>query len=154
MANYINNEQFTILLKDYEQTKNPRTYEKLGKCFLAIADNILCKPNFINYDHMRKEDMLSDACYYMVKYINTYDTTKNNPFAFFSQIAFNAFIQNINKFNKDREVFVPIDFIENMDSTGCLSISLSEDNERIKKNSRKKKMQSRLSSFLGDTGGE
>ncbi len=111
---YINNKQFTEILTRFFENKNKEDYEKLGTIFIKISENILKRPNFINYTHDRKNDMVSDATFYMVKYCRGYDVTRGNPFAYFSQIAFNAFKQNINKVNKQKLIFVPLDYIENL----------------------------------------
>lgn len=73
------------------------------------------RPNFINYSHDRKCDMISDATYFMSKYLDRYDVTKTNPFAYFSQICFHAFLQSINKQNKISKEFLPLSYIENLD---------------------------------------
>lgn len=96
--------------KRLEQLKN-----KLGRFFLLICDGILKKPNFINYDPLRKDTMVSDGVYFMCIYIDRYDTSRSNPFAYFTQIAFNAFLQNINKNNKHSKSFTSLFYIENLD---------------------------------------
>ena len=113
-THYVDNVEFNKLLKSYFETQDKKVYERLGKIFLSIAENLLNRPNFINYSIDRKGDMISDATFYMVKYMRSYNTKRENPFAFFSQIAYNAFIQNINKVNKRKEMFVSISYIENL----------------------------------------
>jgi hypothetical protein len=87
----------------------------LGNSFLKIAEGLLKQPKFINYDYHRKQEMISDATYFMVNYIDRYDTNRTNPFAYFTQIAFHAFLQSINKTNKRNENFTSITYIENLD---------------------------------------
>lgn len=111
---YINNKEFYELLCQYKKTKERKLLEKIGRNFLQIAQNIIKLPNFINYSSDRKNDMVSDATFYMTKYIGTYDLERKNPFAYFSQIAINAFTQNINKHNRDKEIFIPLSYIENL----------------------------------------
>jgi len=114
MIAYIDNKEFYELLCEYKRTNKRSTLEKIGRNFLKIAENIIKMPNFINYSPDRKNDMISDATFYMTKYINTYDLERKNPFAYFSQVAINAFTQNINKHNRAKEFFVPLTYIENM----------------------------------------
>jgi len=90
---------------------------ELGNHFLLIANGLLKQPKFINYDYYRKSEMTSDATFFMVNYVDRYDTTRTNPFAYFTQIAFHAFLQSINKNNKRNENFTSISYIENMDNT-------------------------------------
>ena len=98
--------------KRLDEVKN-----ELGNHFLLIANGLLKQPKFINYDYYRKSEMISDATFFMVNYVDRYDTTRTNPFAYFTQIAFNAFLQSINKNNKRNENFTSISYIENMDNT-------------------------------------
>lgn len=112
---YVNNAEFLDLLILYQQTKDKKVHNKLGVIFLKISNGMMNRPNFINYSHDRKCDMISDATYFMSKYLDRYDVTKKNPFAYFSQICFNAFLQSINKQNKLSNEFISISYIENMD---------------------------------------
>jgi hypothetical protein len=112
---YVSNEDFYNLLKEYKKTGDRKVYEKIGKAFIKIASNILHSPNFINYTQDRKNEMISDATFCMVSYVDNFKFNKtDNPFAYFSQIAINAFKQNINKNNKRAAMFVPITAIQNM----------------------------------------
>ena len=110
---YINNKHFYALMQEYTTNRDRKTLNLIGKQFLKIAENIIRKPNFNNYSKDRKNEMISDATFFMVKYIDTYDITRKNPFAFFSQIAFNAFKQNINKNKKHDMIFIPLHYVEN-----------------------------------------
>ena len=121
---YINNAEFYSLLKEYlskdkeskQSKKSIKILNEIGNKVLLIAQMVAMRPNFVNYDNNLKGDMVSDAVYAMVKYIDRYNVEQTNPFAFFSQFAFNAFIQNINKFKKLRSRYVSLDYIENMSS--------------------------------------
>lgn len=113
-VNYVNNKEFNDLLIRYNEFETKDIFEKLGDIFLLLVENLAKKPNFINYTHDRKDDMKSDALYYMVRYIKTYDTTRGNPFAFFTQIAFNGFLQSINKNKRRAKFFVSLDYIDEL----------------------------------------
>lgn len=113
MANYINNKNFYELLKEYKQSRSKKIYEQIGNSFLLIARNLLNKSNFINYTHDRKEEMISDAVYYMCRYIDKFDIKRKNPFAYFTMIARNAFLQNINDFSRRDNLFTSIEYIDN-----------------------------------------
>lgn len=92
-----------------------RLKENLGKAYFRIAENLLRKPNFCNYDIATKADMISDAVTNCLKAGEKYDTTKENPFAYFTQISWNAFIANIKTMKKRASKEVPITHVENMD---------------------------------------
>lgn len=122
MAEYLNNEEFLNLIKNYKKTKDKKLYEKLGKAFKAIVTNLLYRPNFVNYTQDLKDDMVSDACFFMVKYFDRFDENKSeNPFAYFTMIAWRAIIQNIKKFKEYQELFVSINFIEYLDESDELN---------------------------------
>lgn len=106
----------TPLEKKQRKKELLRLKDVLGNVFLSITEGLLKKPNFANYDYFRKQEMTSDALYYMVNYIDRYDVERPNPFAYFTQIAFNAFLQHINKTKKKDETFTPLTYIENLDS--------------------------------------
>ena len=115
MAKYIKNKDFLNLLIEYQETKSKKVHNKLGECFLLISRNLLNKPKFINYTQDRKDEMISDAVFYMCRYIDKFDTTKTNPFAYFTTIAVNAFLQYINSQNKRAKMFTSIEYIENVE---------------------------------------
>jgi DNA-directed RNA polymerase specialized sigma24 family protein len=114
MAHYVDNQQFLELLREYKKSgkANRVNYNLLGKIFLSISTNFINKVNTISYSQDRKEEMISDATYYMVKYMDRFDTTKDKPFSYFTTIARNAFLQNINEYNRLDDMFKSLDYIE------------------------------------------
>ncbi|MFW6173023.1 MAG: hypothetical protein ACOC5T_04700 [Elusimicrobiota bacterium] len=120
MAEYVNNKEFYSLLKEYRENKSKRTYEKIGNCFLLIAQNLLNRANFINYTQDRKDEMVSDAVYYMCRYVDKFNLERKNPFAYFTMIARNAFLQNINDYNRRDDIFTSIEYIDNADTADNL----------------------------------
>jgi len=116
MAEYINNKSFHGLLKEYRLTKSKKTYEQIGKSFLLIAKNLLNKSNFTNYTPDRKDEMISDAVYYMCRYVDKFDVERINPFAYFTMIAKNAFLQSINDYSRKDSMFTSIEYIDNCES--------------------------------------
>jgi len=68
----------------------------LGECFLKIATHLSYKPNFVNY--MFREDMIGDGIENCVQYIHNFNPEKSsNPFAYFTQIIYYAFLRRIQK---------------------------------------------------------
>jgi DNA-directed RNA polymerase specialized sigma24 family protein len=114
MAHYVDNQQFLEMLREYKRTgkNNKSNYNMIGKIFLSIATNFINKVNTISYSQDRKEEMISDATYYMVKYMDRFDTTKDKPFSYFTTTARNAFLQNINEYNRLDDIFKSLDYIE------------------------------------------
>ena len=81
----------------------PAISNYLGECFLKIATHLSYKPNFVNY--MFREDMIGDGIENCVQYIHNFDPNKsNNPFAYFTQIIYYAFLRRIQKEKKQLEI--------------------------------------------------
>lgn len=116
MANYVNNKDFYDRLKKYRKTGDKKIYEELGKDFMLIATNFALRSSFINYTPDRKQEMISSAVFYMVKYISKFDLTRFNAFAYFSTIARNAFLQELNEFSRRDEFFTNIEYIDQCDT--------------------------------------
>jgi len=125
MGMYIDKMEFHKYLKEYKETKSDRSYEKIGEYFLMIATNYLNKPFYINYTKDRKDDMISEAVYDMIRYIDNYDVNKMeeyikdgktpDPFSYFSQYVYNGVMRYIAERKKHSSVLVSLPFIENMD---------------------------------------
>jgi hypothetical protein len=105
---YINNADFLQALVDYklkckEASKNksspPAIPNYIGECFMKIAEGLSHKPNFINYTY--RDEMISDGIENCLMYFDNFDETKSkNPFAYFTQIIYYAFLRRIQKEKK------------------------------------------------------
>ena len=103
--NFIDNKEFYAAIKDfrakYTAAKEageelPDMPRYLGKCFLDIAEHLSMRPNFSNY--MYRQDMVMDAVENCVLYWHRFDPEKSkNPFSYFTQVCWYAFIRRINK---------------------------------------------------------
>ena len=110
--NFIDNKEFYAAMKDYisaiELAKErgepkPRIPRYIGKCFLDIAEHLSTRPNFSNY--MYRQDMVMDAVENCVVCCNRFDPTKSsNPFSYFTQVCWYAFIRRIGKEKKQIEI--------------------------------------------------
>lgn len=81
----------------------PQIPNYVGVCFLMICNRLSTKPNFVNYSY--RDDMVADGIENCVAAAHSFDPTKsNNPFAYFTQIAWNAFIRRIAKEKKQAYV--------------------------------------------------
>ena len=107
-THYVNNAEFYEAIKAYGETvkeaeesgePKPRVPEYIGECILKIATHLSYKPNFINYSY--REDMILDGVETCLQYINNFDANKSkNPFAYFTQIIYYAFLRRIAKEKK------------------------------------------------------
>lgn len=95
--------------------QSPEVGEYIGKCFLDIANNLAKKPNFANYPF--KEEMIGDGIENCIQYANNFDPRKSsNPFAFFTQIIYYAFVRRIQK--EKKQLYVKMRCFEENDPTG------------------------------------
>ena len=109
---YVNNKEFLAAMVEYkklvdkakkEGKKNPRVPDYVGECFLKIANHLSYRPNFINYTY--RDDMISDGIENCLQYLNNFNpATSNNPFAYFTQIIYYAFIRRIQKEKKQTTI--------------------------------------------------
>ena len=75
----------------------------IGKCFLDIAEHLSMRPNFSNYIY--RQDMVMDAVENCVVYCHNFDPEKSkNPFSYFTQVCWYAFIRRIGKEKKQIEI--------------------------------------------------
>lgn len=108
-VNYINNPDFLIAITEYrnsvraavkDQKPRPHVPRYIGECFIKIANRLSHKPNFINYSF--REEMISDGIENCLQYIDNFDPDKSqNPFAYFTQIIYFAFLRRIEKEKKN-----------------------------------------------------
>ena len=105
---YVNNKQFLEAITEWkEKVKDaeslgedrPPVTDYIGECFLKIAQHLSFRPNFINYSY--KEEMIGDGIENCLQYVNNFDPEKSkNPFSYFTQIIYYAFIRRIQKEKK------------------------------------------------------
>ena len=109
---YVDNQKFLKAIIEYRnkvesakirERKKPRIPEYVGDCFLKIATHLSYKPNFVNY--MFREDMICDGIENCLQYIDNFNPEKSkNPFAYFTQIIYYAFLRRIQKEKKQLEI--------------------------------------------------
>ena len=108
MAHYVNNKEFlAAMIERRSQIKEaeergedpPRVSNYIGECIYKIATHLSYKPNFINYSY--REEMISDGIENCLQYLDNFNPEKsNNPFAYFTQIIYYAFLRRIAKEKK------------------------------------------------------
>lgn len=113
--NFIDNKEFYSAMVEYKTKVNKAREEGLerkdwppipryiGKCFLDIAEHLSMRPNFSNYIY--RQDMVMDAVENCVVYCYNFDPEKSkNPFSYFTQVCWYAFIRRISKEKKQIEI--------------------------------------------------
>ena len=109
---YVDNKVFLQAMIEYKdkcekaekrKRKKPPVTNYIGECFLKIANHLSYRPNFINYTF--RDDMISDGIENCLQYLKNFNPAKsNNPFAYFTQIIYYAFIRRIQKEKKQSNI--------------------------------------------------
>ena len=105
---YVDNSKLLEVMSEYREQyliakdndiEPPPIPDYAGECFLKIAEKLSHRPNFINYAF--REEMVSDGIENCVMYANNFNPEKSqNPFAYFTQIIYYAFLRRIEKEKK------------------------------------------------------
>ncbi|MCX8008342.1 MAG: hypothetical protein N3A54_01420 [Patescibacteria group bacterium] len=100
---YVNNEDFLKKLKAFRSNKKKglvsRIPDEIAEIIHSIAVSLARSPKFNGYTY--KEEMISDAVLNCLEKIDNFSPRKsNNPFAYFTQIIYFAFIRRIKGENK------------------------------------------------------
>ena len=109
---YVDNKVFLEEMKKYRKKvlsarkrkrKDPPINDYIGECFLKIANHLSYRPNFINYSY--RQEMISDGIENCLQYVHNFDPDKSkNPFSYFTQIIYFAFIRRIQKEKKQAHI--------------------------------------------------
>lgn len=104
---YVNNRDFYDALVAYKTKtiENPtaRVPDYIGQCIMAICTKLSTKPNFSGYSY--RDEMVADGIENCIAAVGGFDPEKSsNPFAYFTQIAWNAFIRRITKEKKQQYI--------------------------------------------------
>ena len=107
---YVDNKKFhleMVAYKNYCAEVKEKDSEELvpiipdyiGECFMKIAERLSLRPNFVNYAF--RDEMISDGIENCLQYVANFNPEKSkNPFAYFTQIIYYAFLRRIAKEKK------------------------------------------------------
>jgi hypothetical protein len=105
---YVNNADFLKAIIEWKELVNqanesgndpPNITNYIAECFLKIATHLSYKANFINYSY--REDMILDGVENCLMIVKNFDPAKSsNPFAYFTQVIYFAFLRKIAKEKK------------------------------------------------------
>lgn len=100
---YVNGKEFFAMLKEYHasylesvrlEQEKPGVSNEIAGAIIQICNRLSNSYNFIGYSY--KDEMIADAIIKCIEKIHRFDPAiSENPFAFCTQIAFNAFINRI-----------------------------------------------------------
>jgi len=105
---YVNNKEFLAAMIDFRDSvlqaeandePRPKVPMYVADCIMKIATHLSYKPNFVNYTF--RDEMICDGIENCLQYIDNFNPEKsNNPFAYFTQIVYYAFLRRIQKEKK------------------------------------------------------
>jgi hypothetical protein len=116
---YIDNEEFCSLLVSHKEkytkakedgTELPKLPDKVGEAFIKIATKLGTRPNFSGYSYI--DEMIGDAIENCIMAANNFDSEKSkNPFSYFTQITWYAFLRRMAK--EKKQTYVKYKCLEN-----------------------------------------
>lgn len=128
---YVDNTKFLEELSKFKKERleskendkvDPPIPEYIGECFLKMANRLSYRPNFINYAF--REEMISDGIENCIQYMNNFDPEiSKNPFAYFTQIIYYAFLRRIQK--EKKQLYIKYKTM-NMNASLTDNVELSE----------------------------
>jgi len=111
-AHYVDNKKLLAAMIEFRNSvieakendkPRPRIPDYIGECIMKISEHLSYRPNFINYTY--KDEMISDGIENCLLYIDNFNPEKSkNPFAYFTQIIYYAFIRRMQKEKKQTYV--------------------------------------------------
>ena len=135
---YVDNKLFFAEMQKWKEEINeqeqvddlpPMVTEYMGDCFYKIATHLSYRPNFINYTY--REEMIGDGIENCIRYAKNFNPDKSkNPFAYFTQIIYYAFIRRITKEKKQTAIKQKI-----IDNTATKTYDVMEGDDDIYENS-------------------
>lgn len=117
--NYVDNKRlYTEMIKyinAYNEAKEaglpaPRASNYIGTCIWLIANRLSTNRNFIGYTY--RDEMIGDAIENCLRYLHNFNPDKSsNPFAYFTQIMYYAFLRRIEK--EKKQTYIKYKSMEN-----------------------------------------
>ena len=124
-SHYIDNEKFFKEMSEWIKTvkdaenqgeSQPPVTDYIGLCFMNIAENLSKKGNFVKYSF--RDEMISDAIENCVMYAHNFDPDKSsNPFSYFTQITYFAFLRRIEK--EKKQMYIKYKLMEENTEQAC-----------------------------------
>ena len=140
---YVDNKQFFVAMsewiqrvKDAENTGEPKppVTDYIGECFMKIAEHLSYRQNFINYSY--REEMVGDGIENCLMYAHNFDPEKSkNPFSYFTQMIYYAFLRRIEK--EKKQLYVKYKMIEEQDTNNLFPRWVEQNFEYDEKNKPK-----------------
>ena len=160
-------------IRQYNEAKEegrepPRASNYIGECIWMIANRLSTNRNFIGYTY--REEMIGDAIENCLRYLHNFNPDKStNPFAYFTQIMYYAFLRRIEK--EKKQSYIKYKTMENSitmntmvemapdDQSHFQAMVLTMDMDKLaalsekydaKQNAKKTQRKKGLEKFIGD----
>lgn len=92
--NYVNNAEFYQRIVEWKNSGDDEIPEDIAATIMMICKNLAKSGKFAGYSWI--EAMVGDAILACIKFCRNFDPNKSkNPFAFYTQIAYNSFLKRI-----------------------------------------------------------
>lgn len=109
--------------------EEPRLPNYIGECIWKIAEKLSTKPCFMNYSY--RDEMISDGIENCILYFKDYNPEiGQNPFAYFTQIIYYAFLRRIGKEEKNRYIIYK-NFQESIVNYGNAGLLTDSDDNHL-----------------------
>jgi len=135
---YVSNKEFYAEMIEFKEACNkakelnpdspnwPQAGEGIAKKILLITERLSYKPNFVNYTF--RDEMISDALENCFMYIRNFNPEKsNNPFSYFTQISYYAFLRRIQK--EKKQFHIKVKYVQQSGVIAMGAESTSQDHD-------------------------
>ena len=107
--------------------KRPVVPDYVAECIMKIATHLSYKPNFINYTF--RDEMICDGIENSLQYIDNFNPEKSkNPFAYFTQIIYYAFLRRIQK--EKKYLYIKMKYSEHNNLLGITADTQTHDSQQ------------------------
>lgn len=135
---YLNNKDFYVSILEWRKTEEEtgikKIPDKIAMSFVKICENLAKSGRFAGYTW--RSEMISDAILSCIQYCRNFNPEKSqNPFAFYTQIAYNAFVQRI-KIEKEK-LNTRIEYTKYMDMLYDIPTEFDEDGDQFENVNRR-----------------
>lgn len=129
-----NNKFYEVCLEYHNRCKlaesqgkpRPRIPEFAGECIWKIANKLSTSRNFVVYPY--REEMISDGIENCILYFHNFDPIKyKNPFSYFTQIVYYAFLRRIHK--EKKQMYIRHKAMMNQSHEGLAEAGMDGDDD-------------------------
>jgi len=133
MADYVSNKELFKELSIYRESymkameageARPAPTKVIADAIMRISNNVMKSYNFVGYSY--RDEMVSDAIERCLKKFHLFDPAKSeNPFAYLSQLAWNAGIERIK--TEQRHMSIKAKYIKEKMSSDFVQMEINGD---------------------------